>query len=103
MSGLVGNSQRHICRVVAQMLSCDVDLVNYDNQSKFSDRQCKQCRPRSDCSILSAAFGQITQRRTCIKNTHILLKNQHAATAGLFLRKVSGIVLVYESGINLTC
>ena len=39
------------------------------------------------------------QRRTCIKNTQIL----HAATARLFLRKVSGIVVVYESGINLTC
>ena len=43
------------------------------------------------------------QRRTCIKNTQILLKNQHAATARLFLRKVSGIVVVYESGNNLTC
>ena len=39
----------------------------------------------------------------CIKNTHILLTNQHAATARLFLRKVNGIVVVYESGINLTC
>ena len=38
-----------------------------------------------------------------IKNTQILLKNQHAATATLFLRKVSGIVVVYESGINLPC
>ena len=44
------------------------------------------------------------ERRTCIKNTQIMLKNQHAATARLFLRKVSGIVVVlYESGINLTC
>ena len=43
------------------------------------------------------------KRRTCIKNTQILLKNEHAATARPFLRKVSGIVVVYESGINLTC
>ena len=39
----------------------------------------------------------------CIKNTQILLKNQHAATARRFLRKVSGIVVVYELGINLAC
>ena len=43
------------------------------------------------------------KRRACIKTAQILLKNQHAATARLFLRKVSGIVVVYESGINLTC
>ena len=43
------------------------------------------------------------QRRTCIKNTQILLKNQHAVTARRFLRKVSGIVVVYKSGINLPC
>ena len=52
------------------------------------------------CTEMRQSLGQ---RRTCIKNTHILLKNQHAATARLFLRKVSGIVVVYESGINLTC
>ena len=48
-------------------------------------------------------WSEPDERRTCIKNTQILLDNQHAAIAILFLRKVSGIVAVYESGINLTC
>ena len=54
-------------------------------------------------NIFRHQHDQYILRKTCIKNTQSLLKNQHAATARLFLRKVSGIVVVYELGINLTC